>query len=83
MTDPHRRRLLGHALAALLLPLGPGLAQAEEAYPSRPIKWVLPYLAGTGPDITSFIPIPSLARPASSSTAVIRTSASRSPAGLR
>ncbi|MBB3640154.1 Bug family tripartite tricarboxylate transporter substrate binding protein [Variovorax atrisoli] len=55
MTDPHRRRLLGHALAALLLPLGPGLAQAEEAYPSRPIKWVLPYLAGTGPDITARI----------------------------
>jgi tripartite-type tricarboxylate transporter receptor subunit TctC len=56
MTPLSRRRLLGHALAAALLPLaaaGPVLAQ--EAYPSRPIKWVLPYLAGTGPDITARI----------------------------
>jgi tripartite-type tricarboxylate transporter receptor subunit TctC len=56
MTPLSRRRLLGHALAAALLPLaaaGPVLAQ--EPYPSRPIKWVLPYLAGTGPDITARI----------------------------
>lgn len=55
MINLPRRRLLGHALAAALLPLVAGPALAQEPYPSRPIKWVLPYLAGTGPDITARI----------------------------
>jgi len=38
-------------LAAAGLALG-GAAMAQEAYPSRPIKWIVPYLAGTAPDIT-------------------------------
>ncbi|MFH0134330.1 tripartite tricarboxylate transporter substrate binding protein [Variovorax sp. VaC1] len=47
------RRLLCQALAASLLPAAwPALA-ADSDWPSRPIKWVLPYLAGTGPDITA------------------------------
>lgn len=54
MMDPQRRTLLGRAMAAALLPaVWPALAADE--WPSRPIKWVLPYLAGTGPDITARI----------------------------
>jgi tripartite-type tricarboxylate transporter receptor subunit TctC len=29
-----------------------GPAQAQQDYPNRPIKWIVPYLPGTGPDIT-------------------------------
>jgi tripartite-type tricarboxylate transporter receptor subunit TctC len=36
------------AAAALALPS----AQAQQDFPNRPIKWIVPYLAGTGPDIT-------------------------------
>jgi tripartite-type tricarboxylate transporter receptor subunit TctC len=44
------RRTLCRALAAApLLPLS-RVARAADAWPSRPIKWVVPYLAGTGPD---------------------------------
>ena len=58
MTDITRRTLLRHGtLAAALLPFAaPHLALAEQdAYPSRTIKWVVPYLAGTGPDTTTRI----------------------------
>ncbi|MDM0044508.1 tripartite tricarboxylate transporter substrate binding protein [Variovorax dokdonensis] len=57
MNDITRRALLRRASLAALLPLGaPALALAEqEPYPSRPIKWVVPYLAGTGPDTTTRI----------------------------
>ncbi|SEK15786.1 Tripartite-type tricarboxylate transporter, receptor component TctC [Variovorax sp. OK605] len=44
------RRALCRALAASpLLPLA-NAARAADPWPSRPIKWVVPYLAGTGPD---------------------------------
>jgi tripartite-type tricarboxylate transporter receptor subunit TctC len=47
------RRQLCKALAASLWPAAlPSLA-ADGHWPSRPIKWVLPYLAGTGPDTTA------------------------------
>jgi len=36
------------AAAALVLPT----VHAQQDYPNRPIKWIVPYLAGTGPDIT-------------------------------
>ncbi|MBK6005596.1 tripartite tricarboxylate transporter substrate binding protein [Ramlibacter ginsenosidimutans] len=36
------------AAVALALPV----AHAQQDYPSRPIKWIVPYLAGTAPDIT-------------------------------
>src|SRR3954470_15721481 len=36
------------AAAILALPA----AQAQQDYPNRPVKWIVPYLAGTGPDIT-------------------------------
>src|SRR3989344_3499166 len=51
---PHlRRRLL---MAAGLLPLlASTSAMAAEPWPARPIKWVVPYLAGTGPDTTARI----------------------------
>lgn len=47
-----RRRLLGAAaVAGASLVFGlPSLAQAQAAYPSRPIKIVVPYSAGTGSD---------------------------------
>ncbi|MDN8612303.1 Bug family tripartite tricarboxylate transporter substrate binding protein [Variovorax ginsengisoli] len=54
MNPLQRRRLLGCAAAAALLPAA-WPAFAAEPWPSRPIKWVLPYLAGTGPDITARI----------------------------
>lgn len=44
-----RRTLLAQGIAALAAP-----AFATEApYPSRAIKWIVPYLAGTGPDMTA------------------------------
>ena len=50
MTDFTRRQWLGAALAATALPLASRPAWAQEPYPSRPIKWLVPYLAGTAPD---------------------------------
>ena len=58
MTDITRRALLrSGTLAAALLPLAsPRLASEQhEPYPNHAIKWVVPYLAGTGPDITTRI----------------------------
>lgn len=52
--DLQRRALLGAGLAATLAPLA-GVAHAADPYPSRPVKWLLPYLAGTGPDNTARI----------------------------
>jgi len=43
-----RRNLM---LAAAALALG-GAAMAQDNYPSRTIKWIVPYLAGTAPDTT-------------------------------
>src|SRR6185503_2297420 len=39
------------ALAAATFALAAAGAQAQD-FPSRPIKWIVPYLAGTGPDTT-------------------------------
>ena len=57
MSHITRRELLRHgALAATLLPFAsPRLALAQEPFPNRAIKWVVPYLAGTGPDTTTRI----------------------------
>lgn len=53
----HRRQFLARTLAAGLLPapalLGLGAASAAQPWPARPIKWIVPYLAGTGPDTTA------------------------------
>ena len=51
-----RRRFLGTAsaaLAAFALPAASRARAATASWPERPIKWVVPYLAGTGPDITA------------------------------
>lgn len=54
-----RRQFLGRSLAAGLLPapallgLLPGHAAAAQPWPARPIKWVVPFLAGTAPDTTA------------------------------
>ncbi|MBV7454443.1 tripartite tricarboxylate transporter substrate binding protein [Acidovorax sp. sif1233] len=51
-SSPRRRALL----AASLLPLLAGTpALASDPWPRRAIKWVVPYLAGTGPDTTARI----------------------------
>ncbi|MGR4871287.1 Bug family tripartite tricarboxylate transporter substrate binding protein [Variovorax sp. LARHSF232] len=57
-TQSTRRGLLQQgslAALALMMTTTPGLALAQDPYPSRPIKWVVPYLAGTGPDTTTRI----------------------------
>lgn len=60
-TSLPRRHFLGRGLAASLLPapallgLLPGQAGAAQPWPARPIKWVVPFLAGTAPDTTARI----------------------------
>ena len=39
-------------LLLLAAALGAPGAWAQDSYPDRPIKWIVPYLAGTAPDIT-------------------------------
>ncbi len=52
MNEINRRQLIGKALAAASLPLASHVAQAAPAaFPSRPIKWLVPYLPATGPDL--------------------------------
>ena len=46
-----RRAFVFAAAAAATSLAGTAAAQAQD-YPSRPIKWIVPYLAGTGPDTT-------------------------------
>lgn len=55
MTSISRRRLLTHAFGAALLPLAGLPARAQGGYPNRPIKWLVPYLPATGPDIAARI----------------------------
>ena len=50
MTDLYRRHLLGGAAAFALSPLS---SFAADNWPERPIKWIVPYLAGTSPDNTA------------------------------
>lgn len=52
--DPRRRAFVGAGIAATLAPLA-RTAYAADPYPSRPVKWLLPYLAGTAPDNTARI----------------------------
>jgi len=52
--DPARRRLLhaGAATLAATAVLGPfGAASAEEAWPNRPLRIIVPYAAGQGADV--------------------------------
>ncbi|MDP9903010.1 Bug family tripartite tricarboxylate transporter substrate binding protein [Variovorax ginsengisoli] len=50
MTQLHRRQLLGSMAGCALLPL---TSFAADNWPDRPIKWIVPYLAGTAPDNTA------------------------------
>jgi len=47
-----RRRLLQLAASAAALPTVPGRAWAE-AYPTRPVRWIIPFSPGGGADIVS------------------------------
>ena len=49
MTESFRRRLLATALGTLALLAGPA-PQAQTAYPSKALRWVVPYPAGGGSD---------------------------------
>src|SRR5262249_29140913 len=52
---PHllgRRNFLHLAAGAAALPLAPHVARAQ-AYPSRPVRWIVGYAAGGGNDITA------------------------------
>lgn len=51
MTLPNRLRPTLAALAALALALPAGALRAQE-WPTRPIRWIVPYLPGTAPDMT-------------------------------
>lgn len=55
MTSISRRQLLAHALGATLLPLAAMPARAQGNYPNRPVKWLVPYLPATGPDMVARI----------------------------
>ncbi|MDQ7957788.1 MAG: tripartite tricarboxylate transporter substrate binding protein [Rhodocyclaceae bacterium] len=48
-----RRTLLAQALAAAVAPAVAASPARADTYPNRPVKWVVPFLAGTGPDITA------------------------------
>jgi tripartite-type tricarboxylate transporter receptor subunit TctC len=51
-----RRALLAFALAASILPIGPALAQGSGAYPSKPVRLIVPFPPGAGTDtIARFI----------------------------
>jgi len=57
LMQPTRRTVLAQALAAAVAPalatVPARTAFAADAYPSRPIKWIVPYLPGTAPDTTA------------------------------
>jgi tripartite-type tricarboxylate transporter receptor subunit TctC len=50
---PSRRRFLQLATAAATLPVAPGLASAQGAYPTRPVKFIVGQAAGSSSDITA------------------------------
>src|SRR5205807_3746091 len=50
MKLPHRRQFLHLAAGAAVLPALSGATSAQ-AYPSRPVRWIVGYPAGGGTDI--------------------------------
>jgi tripartite-type tricarboxylate transporter receptor subunit TctC len=44
--DHSRRRLLHLGVAATLLPVAAQFAVAQQSYPTRPVRWVVPFAAG-------------------------------------
>jgi tripartite-type tricarboxylate transporter receptor subunit TctC len=71
--DMNRRTHLKLA-ATLALVAGPGLAAAQAmapgAYPSRPIRLVVPFPAGTAPDVLARLIVPALAESMSTNVVV-------------
>src|SRR4051794_25722072 len=49
---PHRRQFLHLAAGAAALPFVPRIAPAQ-AYPSRPVRWIVSFLAGGGTDVVA------------------------------
>ena len=52
MKLPHRRQFLHLAAGAAALPFAPHIARAQ-AYPTRPVRIIVGFPAGSGPDITA------------------------------
>ena len=62
MKTPHtlaRRTLIVSALISVTLGAGTALAQS---YPSRPVRWIIPYAAGGGADALARVIAPALSR---------------------
>lgn len=54
MSNLYRRQVLAGLLATAALPLGASRAWAtKDDFPSRPIKWIVPFLPGTSPDYSA------------------------------
>lgn len=49
--QPYRRVFCTASIAALVVTNLPGLALAQDAYPAKPIKLVVPFPAGVSPDV--------------------------------
>jgi len=54
MKLPHRRQVLRLAAGAAALPFAPHVARAQ-AYPSRPVRWIVGFAAGGGTDTVARI----------------------------
>jgi tripartite-type tricarboxylate transporter receptor subunit TctC len=78
MATPHHKEFDMHRIAHLMLTFalalaahsGPSLAQAQTAYPSKPIRLVVPFVAGSAPDTLARLLAPALGESMSTNVVV-------------